>query len=215
MKIRSIQRRSGNPVQPNPYWDEHILYLQDGKRRVEEFRKNLEGLWPNGPKVTFYEPRRALIESCNGERKESFSLDLDAKTFAPIDMGRRLTPEQRKILQQQRPFRSEEPQNPTVRHRIVTTDTGERKQMFGYEARHVITTYSITPTPEAANVTGSESITDGWYIDLETTLPCDFQHDFPKPKEGTTYSFARLSTVTKRPDGTVVSSSSSPGNLVG
>lgn len=215
MKIRTIQRRFGTPVQPNPYWDEHVLYLQNGERRLEEFRKNVERLWPNGPWVTFYQPRTALIESCDGERKKSFALDLGAKTFAPTNMGQRLTPEQRKVLDDRRQqHRLEGTPNPTVRHRIVTTDTGERKQTFGYEARHVITTHTVTPAPGAENITGSESITDGWYIDLDTTLPCDLQHDWAQPKEGTTYSSARLSTQTKGPDGTVIASSSSPANLV-
>lgn len=47
------------------------------------------------------------------------------------------------------------------------TDTGERKKMFGFTARHVWTTQKIKPSPDACSMKDSIIIkTDGWYIDL-------------------------------------------------
>ena len=47
------------------------------------------------------------------------------------------------------------------------TDTGERKKMNGFTARHVWTTQKIKPSPEACSMKDSIIIkTDGWYIDL-------------------------------------------------
>lgn len=47
------------------------------------------------------------------------------------------------------------------------TDTGERKKMYGFTARHVWTTQKIKPSPDACTMKDSLVIkTDGWYIDL-------------------------------------------------
>lgn len=47
------------------------------------------------------------------------------------------------------------------------TDTGERKKMNGFTARHVWTTQKIKPSPDACYMKDSIIIkTDGWYIDL-------------------------------------------------
>ncbi|MEI2739315.1 MAG: hypothetical protein V9F01_11055 [Chitinophagaceae bacterium] len=46
-------------------------------------------------------------------------------------------------------------------------DTGERKKMNGFVARHVWTSQKIKPTPDACTMKDSIIIkTDGWYIDL-------------------------------------------------
>lgn len=46
-------------------------------------------------------------------------------------------------------------------------DTGERKKMHGFTARHVWTTQKMKPSPEACSMKDSLIIkTDGWYIDL-------------------------------------------------
>jgi len=46
-------------------------------------------------------------------------------------------------------------------------DTGERKKMNGFTARHVWTSQKIKPTPDACTMKDSIVIkTDGWYIDL-------------------------------------------------
>jgi hypothetical protein len=52
-----------------------------------------------------------------------------------------------------------------VRIIINTVDTGERRQVASYSARHVITTVTASPTP-GANTRPSESVEEGWYIDL-------------------------------------------------
>lgn len=47
------------------------------------------------------------------------------------------------------------------------TDTGERKKMYGFTARHVWTTQKIKPSANACMMKDSMVIrTDGWYIDL-------------------------------------------------
>jgi hypothetical protein len=47
------------------------------------------------------------------------------------------------------------------------TDTGERKKINGFTARHVWTSQKIKPSPDACSMKDSIIIkTDGWYIDL-------------------------------------------------
>jgi hypothetical protein len=52
-----------------------------------------------------------------------------------------------------------------VKITITTEDTGERRQMGPYSARHLVTTITTDPSP-GANARASESIEDGWHIDL-------------------------------------------------
>lgn len=47
------------------------------------------------------------------------------------------------------------------------TDTGERKKMYGFTARHVWTSQKIKPSSDACSMKDSMKMkTDGWYIDL-------------------------------------------------
>jgi hypothetical protein len=52
------------------------------------------------------------------------------------------------------------------------TDTGERKEMFGFTARHIKTSMASESTPEACNQDKTRMETDGWYIDLNYGLDC-------------------------------------------
>lgn len=63
---------------------------------------------------------------------------------------------------------------------VVTTtytikDTGERKQMFGYTARHLIITMETESSPDACSPMKNKMQTDGWYIDAEFALDCEMQ----------------------------------------
>lgn len=61
----------------------------------------------------------------------------------------------------------------TVTTTVTTRDTGERKQMFGFTARHLITTMETASSPDACAVTNSKMEFDGWYIDAEFVLDCE------------------------------------------
>lgn len=57
---------------------------------------------------------------------------------------------------------------------VTTKDTGERKQMFGFTARHLILTMETVSSADACNKTNLKMQTDGWYIDTEFALDCDY-----------------------------------------
>ncbi len=61
----------------------------------------------------------------------------------------------------------------TVTTTVTIKDTGERKQMFGFAARHLIITMETVSSPDACSPTNSKMQTDGWYIDAEFALDCD------------------------------------------
>jgi len=70
-----------------------------------------------------------------------------------------------------------QPQPATRKGGIVTftttiNDTGERKQMFGFTARHIKTTMTKEATPDACDPKALKIETDGWYIDLQYGFHC-------------------------------------------
>jgi len=46
--------------------------------------------------------------------------------------------------------------------------------MFGFTARHLIITMETVSSPDACNKTNTKMQTDGWYIDAEFVLDCDY-----------------------------------------
>jgi hypothetical protein len=66
---------------------------------------------------------------------------------------------------------------PTTRGGVVTmtintTDTGERKEMFGFTARHLKRTMMSQTSPDACSQNQMKMEQDGWYINLEYGLNC-------------------------------------------
>jgi hypothetical protein len=66
---------------------------------------------------------------------------------------------------------------PTTRGGVVsmtinTIDTGERKEMFGFTARHLKRSMTSQTSPDACYQNQIRMETDGWYINLEYGLNC-------------------------------------------
>jgi hypothetical protein len=63
---------------------------------------------------------------------------------------------------------------------MVTTtivDTGERKDLFGQQARHVKTMIDKQPMPGACDATKQRIETDGWYVDAPKAMTSQPQAD--------------------------------------
>ena len=100
-------------------------------------------------------PMASIIQ--RGERNRIYVLDLQAHEYMTYEMdGRGI-----RIGPRNRPGESS---GGTLNISIENVDTGERKEMFGYMARHIITREKRVAEPGACS-RGSESETDGWYID--------------------------------------------------
>ena len=70
------------------------------------------------------------------------------------------------------------PRGGVVTETITLTDTGERKQMFGFEARRIRVAVARQPGEGACETTATTVETDGWYADLPEVASCA---DFPAP----------------------------------
>ncbi|HKO95369.1 MAG TPA: hypothetical protein VJU86_00140 [Pyrinomonadaceae bacterium] len=68
--------------------------------------------------------------------------------------------------------------DPSTRGGVVTytttsIDTGERREMFGFTARHVKTTTTMQSSPDACTPVNQKIERDGWYIDFSYGLTCE------------------------------------------
>jgi hypothetical protein len=63
-----------------------------------------------------------------------------------------------------------------ITYNSTAVDTGERKEMFGFQARHIKTSMVIESSADACNPVKQHMETDGWYIDFSFGLNCDVGH---------------------------------------
>ena len=61
----------------------------------------------------------------------------------------------------------------TVTYVTTTVDTGERREMFGFTARHVKSSTAIQSSPDACSPVNQRTEVDGWYIDLSVSFNCN------------------------------------------
>jgi hypothetical protein len=145
---------------------QRTTYIQPDRQRMEY--RNSFGGGRHGIELT-QGPRLASIVRCDLGRSFELNLDTQEYTSAPYP-PKPLTPEE--IKARGLDTRVQQSATPTVRVEIKTTDTGERKEMFGHTARHVVTTSTQTPLA-GSHSSPQESVTDGWYIDFDQQLSCD------------------------------------------
>jgi hypothetical protein len=148
---------------------DQTVYLQRDCKRTE-YRN-----WTGGTKRldgstdVHYGPRLASITRC--DLGQAFDLNLDtgeyvATPYPPKPLSKKET--------EALGLKVPEFGKPTLRIETTTVDTGERKEFFGHTARHIITTRKQTPL-ESSKSDAQQTVTDGWYIDLETNISCDRQ----------------------------------------
>lgn len=147
---------------------ETVTYLQSDRKRVEERRQVPQLLRRGGPFVYVRAPRIVTITRCDLD--QMFVLNLDQREYMSMPIPKPLTKEelQARAAQQPKPIA---PSQPTLLIESTTQDTGERKQMFGYLARRVITTVKQMPLIDSGQIP-QETVTDGWYIDLDISISC-------------------------------------------
>jgi len=101
----------------------------------------------------------ATIYQCDQHR--AVEMNLDDREYTTHELGENGVPVGYKS-------KIAEPQlsGATVTITVETSDTGERKEMFGHLARHMITRHKQVAEPGACLQSG-ETVSDGWYIDLD------------------------------------------------
>ena len=129
--------------------------------------------------TTYIKGRRQRAESMNGvsvnitqcDLRRAIQLNPAAKTFIVNEFG-----QIEAASSAGTPVKTDS-QPVTKGGRVITTinvkDTGERKQMFGFTARHLIITMDTKSSPDACNKNNTKMETDGWYIDFELGFDCE------------------------------------------
>ena len=137
---------------------EQVVYIKGKRQRTEQ----------NAASV--------MITQCDLRR--TLQLGVPTKTYLMTPFDQTLdasAPAARQNAAQQSP----NAQQAVRRGGVVTTtftstDTGERKKMFGYIARRIKTSMITESSPDACQVSRNRVETDGWYIDAEFALDCDY-----------------------------------------
>jgi hypothetical protein len=170
---------------------EKVTYIQNDRKRVEERRQFPQRLRPGSPYVEgpfVYVPGPPISTITRCDLDQIFVLNLDDREYTSMPVPKPPSREELQARAAQQPKPAIPPQ-PTLLIETTTQDTGERKKMFGYTARHVITTRKQIPLVDS-DQTPQETATDGWYIDLDTSVSCDRQ---------ALGSFAILTAQTRKP----------------
>src|ERR1044072_407070 len=143
-----IKIKSRRSMQGQTY--ENATYLKGKRQRTEQM---------GGQYVT--------IQQCDLRRDLQLMPAMKAYTVTPYDNGVTNAP----VSGTNRTV--ERTQGGLVTSIITTKDTGERKQMFGYTARHLIITIETKSSPGSCSPVDTKMQTDGWYIDAAFQLECD------------------------------------------
>ncbi len=171
---------------------QQTVYLRGDRKRME-YQNSFGQRKADGSIQPVYGPHIIAITRC--DLGKIFELNLDTREYESVPYP-------------PKPFNKEElkargldtpvtylSDKPTLRIEVTTTDTGERKEIFGHIARHVITTRQQVPL-EGSNSQPQESVDDGWYIDsdsggidLNQRLSCD--RKLPEGQRSHAYLYAR------------------------
>jgi len=148
---------------------ETVQYIQADRKREEHRGFSGYRLHPKGRDIYRPSPRTALIKRCDLQKTFHVNFDDRQYTACPIQ-----TFPSREEIRNRATAVGQPPVQPapTVLVETETVDTGERKELFGRPARHVITTRRVIPLT-GSRCGESQTVTDGWYIDLDTRLSCD------------------------------------------
>jgi hypothetical protein len=163
------------------------IYLQADRKQME-YRNSFGQRKADGSIQPVYGPHIRAITRC--DLGQSFELNLDTGEYESVPYPPMpFTREEMKARGLDTPV-TYVSDKPTLRIEVTTTDTGERREIFGHMARHVITTRKQIPL-EGSPSQPQESVTDGWYIDSESggidlnRLSCD--RKWPAGKRGRAY----------------------------
>jgi hypothetical protein len=147
VKIKSRQTMQGQTY-------ENATYIKGKRQRTEQM---------GGQSVT--------IQQCDLRRDLQLMPAMKAYTVNPYDTGAPAT----NAPASGTTTKVESTKGGVVNMTITTKDTGERKQMFGHTARHLIVTTVMKSSPDSCNPVDMKMETDGWYIDAAFQLECDME----------------------------------------
>lgn len=175
---------------------EHLLYVEQDRRRME-YRNSTGGSkrrW-DGSTDMRYGPRLASIIRC--DLGQMFELNLDAGEYVAAPYPPKPLSKAQADALGLKPLQFVASDKPTLRIETTTLDTGERKEFFGHTARHVTTTEKQIPL-EGSKSNAQETVKDGWYIDLDTSISCGRERPSAKPAHVHAFLTAGNAPIEKR-----------------
>jgi hypothetical protein len=148
---------------------ERTQYFQKDRKRLEYQSMSGGAKRADGSMDLYYGPHIASITRC--DLGKSYELNLDAREYHTFPYPPKPFTIEETKTKGLKPV-GDQPATPTMLIEITTQDTGERKEMFGHTARHVIRTRKETPL-EGSRAQAQQTVEDGWFIDLDTAISCD------------------------------------------
>jgi hypothetical protein len=145
-------------------------YFHDSRSRSDSRSLAGHALHPGDKTLYTWGPRQAFIEQCDARR--SLMLNLDAREYTSTELDERGVPKDHNPVA----VPHKKPGRGSLEILIDSVDTGERKEMFGHTARHIIAHERRIASPDSCQQSMS-SDTDGWYIDLD--LPSNSCYSAP------------------------------------
>jgi hypothetical protein len=154
------------------------IYFQADRKRFA-YQNSFGQRQADGSERPIYGPRIVSITRC--DLGQAFTLNLDTREYTASPYPPKPFTKEEMEKRGMRSRLTYISDKPTWRIETTTFDTGERKEIFGKTARHVITTRKQTPL-EGSVSQAQESVTDAWYvdphspdsdIDLSQRLSCD------------------------------------------
>ena len=114
---------------------------------------------------------RDIINVTQCDLKRTIQISDSAKKYVITPMETSEAPEN--SVPTGRPIVEPSRKGGVITYTTNAVDTGERKEMFGFQARHVKTSMTIESSPDACSPMKQRVETDGWYIDFAFGLNCD------------------------------------------
>ena len=149
VKIKSRQTMQGHSY-------DNAVYIKGKRQRTEQM---------GGQSVT--------IQQCDLRRDLQLMPQMRVYTVRPYDDAQAVPTTA--PANNARRTTTERTQGGLVTSTVTTRDTGERKQMFGYTARHILTAVEMKSSSDSCNPVDMKMETDGWYIDAAFQLECDIE----------------------------------------
>ena len=119
-------------------------------------------IMPGMSQVQIYQCDKKQMVQINDRCKVYMVTSLEEDADAATPAGEKPTGTTRTA----RPTRTPATKGGVVTMTSTMKDTGQRKKMFGYDARNIKTTITSESSPDACNQNQMEMETDGWYIDF-------------------------------------------------
>lgn len=128
-------------------------------------------------------PVNPTIEQCDLQRTITLNLNKKLYYIEPFSRNQEevIDEDIRTVPKKTTPVVKSEQKGGTITMYFSIIDTGERKMIFGFNARRIWTSQKIKPSPDACSMKDSITIkTDGWYIDLPE-FNCPVRYSSYKP----------------------------------